>query len=199
MSTAIIKAAPIASGQGLTQAELERARLHLEQTKNGMLGAIRNISDAQWAFKPDTERWSVAEIVEHVITVLEIVQGPVREKLEASPAAAPLADYKKVDDIVIHQFPNRLAKIPSPRQPEGGLGLADAGERLVANYARLIEYLETAPDLREHSTEAMPLKIITNGEYVSMDGYQWILAASAHTERHTKQVLETIAAPGFPD
>jgi len=30
-----------------------------------------------------------------------------------------------------------------------------------------------------------------------IDGYQWILAASAHTERHTKQILEVRADPGF--
>ena len=31
-----------------------------------------------------------------------------------------------------------------------------------------------------------------------MDGYQWILAAAAHTERHTKQMLEVMAEPGYP-
>jgi hypothetical protein len=32
-----------------------------------------------------------------------------------------------------------------------------------------------------------------------MDGYQWILAAAARTERHTKQILEVKAEAGFPD
>jgi hypothetical protein len=198
MSTAIIQAAANAGGQTLTQAELDRALLYLEQARNGALGAIRSISEAQWAFTPGEGRWSVAEIVEHVITVLEIVLGPVREKLEAAPAAAPIADYQKIDDIVIYRFPNRLTKFPSPRQPEGGLALAAARERLAADFARLTTHLET-PDLRGHSIESAPLKAGTNGEYVLMDGYHWILAAAAHTERHTKQVLETIAAPGFPD
>jgi hypothetical protein len=31
-----------------------------------------------------------------------------------------------------------------------------------------------------------------------MDGYQWILAAAAHAERHTKQILEVIANAAFP-
>jgi len=31
-----------------------------------------------------------------------------------------------------------------------------------------------------------------------MDGYQWVLAAAAHTERHAKQMLEVIAEDTFP-
>jgi hypothetical protein len=31
-----------------------------------------------------------------------------------------------------------------------------------------------------------------------MDGYQWILAAAAHTERHAKQMLEVKADDDFP-
>jgi hypothetical protein len=31
-----------------------------------------------------------------------------------------------------------------------------------------------------------------------LDGYEWILAAAAHSERHTKQILEVKADPNFP-
>jgi hypothetical protein len=58
--------------------------------------------------------------------------------------------------------------------------------------------LQSTPDLREHALEAPPLKVVTNGAYLWMDGYQWILAAAAHTERHTKQILEVKANPEFP-
>ena len=46
--------------------------------------------------------------------------------------------------------------------------------------------------------ESPPLKAITKGALNSMDGYQWLLAAAAHTERHTKQILEVKANPNFP-
>ena len=32
----------------------------------------------------------------------------------------------------------------------------------------------------------------------ALDGYQWILLLSAHSERHTKQIEEVKADPGFP-
>jgi hypothetical protein len=188
---------PIVS-HALTAAEIDRARLYLEQTRSGVAGAIRNLSEAQWTFKPDPGRWSIAEIMEHVLLVHERVLGPLQERLKAAPPAPPHPDYQRIDDIVIYQFPNRLTKVPSPIQVAGGLTHTEALRRLPANYARLQELLESTPDLRARSTDAPPLKAVTNGAYDSMDGYQWILAAAAHTERHTKQILEVMADPGYP-
>ena len=65
---------------------------------------------------------------------------------------------------------------------------------LLAGLAASLE----SPDLRQHAVEALPLKAISKGEYDKMDGYQWILAAAAHTERHTKQILEVRADANFP-
>ena len=58
--------------------------------------------------------------------------------------------------------------------------------------------LESTPDLRAHVLEGPPLKAITQGKYPWMDGYHWLLAAAAHTERHTKQILAVKAAADFP-
>jgi hypothetical protein len=163
-----------------------------------MIGALKTLSGAQWTFKPGPDRWSIAEIVEHVLFVLERVDGPVREKLAMDPETPVHPDYKLVDDIIIFQFPNRLSRFPSPMPPSGGVDQAQAADRLLATYARLAKCIETAAVLRNHSLPAAPLKLVSQGAYEMMDGYQWIIAAAAHTERHTKQVLEVIADPAFP-
>lgn len=144
------------------------------------------------------DRWSIAEIVEHVIVVQERVLGPVREQLENAPITPVHPDYQQVDNIIIYQIPSRLAKFPSPLPVAGGLSRSGAMERLLRNYADMNQRLETTPDLRNHSIESAPIKAISGGKYSSWDGYQWILAAAAHTERHIKQVLEVVADPGFP-
>jgi hypothetical protein len=181
----------------LTQPELDRARLYLEQTKIGILGSTRNLSAAQWSFKPGHDRWSIAEIVEHVIFVQDRVLGPIWETLENSREVALHPDHKQVDDIIVYQFPNRLSKFPAPAQPAGGLACSEALDRLLENYSRLNDYLEK-PGLRLRSLEAPPLRAISSGAFERMDGYQWILATSAHTERHTKQILEVMAEPHYP-
>ena len=198
MTSNTLETASLAADQTLTQSELDRARLYLDQTKCGIVGAIKNLSGPQWKFKPSLDRWSTAEIVEHIIFVQERVLGPLRDKLDKAPATPAHPDYRQVDDIVIYQFPNRLTKFPTPAQPVGDLARSQALERVLTNYARLKEYLETTPGLRNRAVEAPPLKAVSNGAYDAMDGYQWILAAAAHTERHTKQVLEVMADTGFP-
>jgi DinB superfamily len=54
---------------------------------------------------------------------------------------------------------------------------------------RTIEFLQSTPDLRAHVSDS-PLG--------PLDGYEWLLFIAAHSERHTKQMLEVKAAPDFP-
>jgi len=190
----------LAAENTVTPAEREQAHLYLQQTLSGITGAIKGLSGAQWRFNPTPERWSIAEVVEHVIFVYERILGPARQQLANAPAPPSDRDHKYVDSIILGQFPNRLAKFPAPEasRPVGHFASpSEALALLVELYAGLNQYVEW-PDLRQHAMEAASLKAVTNGAYVSMDGYQWILAGAAHCERHTKQVLEVRADPKFP-
>jgi hypothetical protein len=189
-----------AADQKLTSFELEQGQRYLEQTRNGVIGATKGLSEAQWKFKPAPDRWSIAEIVEHMVVTQEYVLGPIREQLAKAPAVSTDRDYKKVDALVVNQIPDRLVKFQAPEalQPTGRWAPSAALDRLLKNYERLTEYLESTPDLRLHMLEAPPLKAVSKGKYESMDGYQWVLATAAHTERHTKQILEVKADANFP-
>jgi DinB family protein len=190
-----------AADQKLTTSELEQALLYLEQTRKYAIGAVKGLFETQWHFKPAPDRWSIAENVEHIVVVQERVLGPIRDQLAKSAAASRDRDYQKVDAIVINQFPGRLARFQSPEfvHPVGQFTRSEALDRLLKNCARLTEHLESARDLRQHALDAPPLKPVSQGAYESMDGYQWLLAAAAHTERHIKQILEVRAEPHFPE
>lgn len=189
------------AGQELSSADVEQGRLYLQMARDYAIGAIRGLSDAQWTFKPSADRWSIAENVEHMVTVQELILGPIREQLRTAPASSTDRDYRRVDAIVLHQFPNRLSRFQAPEavRPMGQTGRQAASDRLVKNHERLIQYLESTPDLRQHMRESPPLKAISKGELDSMDGYQWVLAAAAHTNRHTMQILEIKADAKFPE
>src|SRR5215469_14041169 len=118
--TSTILAQSAAVNQPLSASELDRARLYLEQTHNGVVGAIKLLSEPQWNFKPGADRWSIAETVEHIVFILEAVLGPIRDQLAAAPSAPVNPAYSQIDDIVIGRFPDRLAKFPSPQPPSGG-------------------------------------------------------------------------------
>jgi DinB superfamily len=200
MAATISGAMAPAATPRLSASEIAQARLYLEQARDAIIGAIKGVSEAQATFKPVPGVWSIAEIVEHVVFVQNRVLGPLREELEASSAGWNGRDYRAVDAIVLNEFPKRLVKYPAPEfaHPKGDLPLSEGMRQVLTNTRRTAEYLHSAPDLRQHVIESRPIQAISNGEHALMDGYQWILAQAAHTERHAKQILELKAHPNFP-
>jgi hypothetical protein len=199
MQTATV-ASPIAAQETLTPSEIERANLHLEQTRNGVVGAAKGLSETQWKYKPAPDVWSIAQNVEHIAFIQERVLGLLHDQLPTASGSPAGRNFELVDGIIINQFPNRLSKFPAPEpsHQKGDGTLAEGLDRVALNTRRLAQCLESMPGLRLRAMESAPLKAITKGEHQWMDGYQWILAASAHTERHTKQILEVKAHPKFP-
>ena len=189
-----------ASAQELQPAEVARARAYLEQTRDGVIAAAQGLSQAQWTFKPAPGRWSAAEIVEHIVRTEELILGPIRQQLAAAPAPPAERDSRAIDAVVMAKLPDRSRKFqaPEPLQPAGTWTESEALDRLRKDTAGLIAFLESTPDLRRHILDAPPLEAVSGGQYKSMDGYEWLLGAAAHTERHTRQLLEVKADPNFP-
>ena len=183
-----------------TASELDQARLYFQQTRDGALGSVKGLSPAQWNFKPAADRWSIAEILEHVVFVQERMLERLRDQIPQAPPPPADHDPKEIDAIVIRQIPDRLSKFPAQEfsRPNGRSVPSELLERFIANYDRLAISLESTPDLRGHAVEALFLKAVSQGKYQWIDGYQSLLAAAAHTERHTKQVLEVKAGADFP-
>jgi hypothetical protein len=183
----------------LTASELEQCRNYLKQTGEAVLAATAGLTPEQWNFKAAPDRWSIAECVEHMVVVQELVLGPIRQQLAQAPVSEN-RKYAHIDAIIVDQFPMRSMRVEGPEQalPTGRFTPDAALERLISNCARLREYVETNPDLRLRVIESRPLTRITNGEFQQMDGYQWVLGVAAHTERHTKQIREVQETAGYP-
>ena len=183
----------------LTQLEIEDARGYLECARDNVLVATEGLSEAQWNYRPASGGWSVAGLVEHMVVVQDLILGPLAQALANSPET-PGIDAQPIDAIIKEQVPNRSRKFPAPESvhPTGRWTASESLSRLCANTQRLIERLESTPGLRQHRVPSPPLNAITGGEYQLMDGYHWILAAAAHTERHTNQIVEVKTESGFP-
>ena len=181
-----------ARAQEVTQAEKERALLYLETTKNGVLQATKGLSEAQWSFKAAPDRWSVAQVMEHIAASEDFIRGMVKEKVMAAPGE-PGRDLKKIDDAVVAMVPDRShkAQAPEPLVPTNRFGSPDgAVKHFVESRATTEDFLKTTTGLRDHAVDSpMGMKL---------DGYQFVLFIAAHSERHTKQINEVKADPNFP-
>lgn len=74
-----------AKAQGVSQADKDHALQYLESTKKGVLDATKGLSDAQWNFKPGPDRWSVAEVMEHLAAAEDLLRVMTEEQVMKLP------------------------------------------------------------------------------------------------------------------
>jgi hypothetical protein len=188
----LLTGAAAASAQEVTQAEKDRALQYLESTKKNVLEATKGLSDAQWNFKSGPDRWSVAQVVEHIAAAEDLLRDMTKEKLMVGPAGEPGRDVKKMDEAVLTMVPDRThkAQAPEPLVPSNRFGSPDGSiKHFLESRAATEDFLKSTAGLRDHVMDS-PLG--------KLDGYEFVLFIAAHSERHTKQINEVKADPNFP-
>src|SRR5258707_14789486 len=117
-------------------------------------------------------------------TMVEIV-------MKARPV--PDRDTAKIDAGILAGVPDRTNKVqaPEPIKPTNRYGSPEGSiKHFLESRAITEEFLKTTTDLRAHAADSP-----VGGKW---DGYEWVLLIAAHSERHTKQILEVKADPNFP-
>lgn len=189
---AILAGAVGARAQEVSQADKDRALQYLETTKKNVQEATKGLSEAQWNFKPGPDRWSVAQVMEHIAAAEDFLRGLIQEQVMKAPAE-PGRDLKKTDDAVLAMVPDRShkAQAPEPLVPTNRFGSPDGSmKHFVESRATTEQYLKTTNGLRDHAIDS-PLGM-------KLDGYEFVLLIAAHSERHTKQIMEVKADRNFP-
>jgi hypothetical protein len=193
VGAALAFAAANVRAQETTQADKDKALAYLESTKKGVLDATKGLSEAQWNFKPASDKWSVAECVEHIAAAEDLIRGMAVDKVMKAPAAAG-RDTAKIDAGIMAMIPDRSQKAQAPDElrptnrfgsPEGSL------KHFVESRTATENFLKDTPDLRAHAVDS-PM----GGP--KLDAYEWVLFVSAHSQRHTKQIEEVKTDPNFP-
>lgn len=192
---------PAARTDGTAQSEAqrgdERARLvqDLEQTRRAFVTSVQGLSDAQLRFRPAPDRWSIAEVAEHIALSEERIFGMITEKVMRAPAPPELrpqtpSDDERVLKAVLDRGTRRQA--PEMLKPTGSFPTtAAAVAAFTQGRDRTVSFVQTTKDdLRAHGGPHPALKLL--------DGYQWLLLLSGHSARHTAQIEEIKADPGFP-
>jgi len=181
-----------ARAQDVTQAEKDKALAYLESTKKDVLEATKGLSPAQWNFKPAPDRWSIAECMEHIATAEDYIRGMIESGVMKAPAV-PGRDTVAIDAGIIANVPERKTKVQAPEaiKPTNRFGSPQAAiDHFVESRAVTESFLKTTSGLRDHAADS------PNGQ--KWDAYEFILLIAAHSERHTNQIKEVKADPGYP-
>jgi hypothetical protein len=182
-----------ARAQSLSQADLDRGLQYLETTKKNIVDATRGLSEAQWNFKPSVFKWSVAQVMEHIAASEDLLRQMAEGQIKQQSPSVPDRDLKKTDDKVLEVVPDRSKKFQAPEQlrPRNQFGSPEAAlKHFLESRAKTVALLKNTPDLRAH--------VVDSGLLGKIDAFERILFVAAHSERHTKQLLEVKADPKFP-
>jgi DinB family protein len=182
----------LAYAQSLSQADRDNALQYLESTKQGVIDATKGLTPEQWNFKQAPDRWSVAEVTEHIAAAEDFLFDNITKNVMKAPARTGADDVKAIDETVLAKIPDRSkkAQAPEPLKPTNRYGSPEVSlKHFLESRERTIEYLKKTDDLRAHAAD---------GPVGKMDGYEWILFIAAHSDRHTKQIKEVEADAKFP-
>ena len=166
----------------------------LSASEARLLGLVEGLRPAQWRFREDAERWSIAEIVEHLVVFEGFITGAVTDSLQglAEPGKMALAGAKET--LVLGLAESRGTKLKA-REATRPVGRWEDGAVLITEFraarARTIAFAaETECDLRGH--------FFPHIAFGDLDCYQWLLVLGQHTLRHCLQVEEILGDSRFP-
>lgn len=156
--------------------------------------AVTGLSAAQESFRPAADRWSIAEIVEHVALVnrniLRLVTQLHQQALaQGAGPAQPIAQPQ----LLAVADPHRKRRVEAPERvlPQGGKAVADS--------LRSME--ETLLGFRHFQSqlEAIDLTGPTVAHRLGeLNVLQWMVLLGEHQHRHLDQIAEVKSSPGYP-
>ena len=160
---------------------------HIDRTRARLFDAVEGLSDEQQTFTPAPDRWSVAQLVEHLSIVegnVVALLGKLLGKAEEAGAPSPSPDLF-ADPVSIEEFVERArgVKLEAPeRIRPTGLSLADSLARLKESRAAL-----HALRPRVERADGRALRF-PHPAWGPLDLYQWLLFIGAHEDRHLAQI-----------
>ncbi|MCB0279077.1 MAG: DinB family protein [Calditrichaeota bacterium] len=178
--------------QGIRPISDDFATNYLEKSLKTVETSVQSLGRNQYEFRPAEGRWSIKDNVEHLLKVEHTVQDLVFNFLKEKVRS----DFKsdKTDDEIIKIISVRQKNFNAPPQLQPKNEYKTLSEALLAykeERQKTINLLQnTKTTLRQISGNNPVLGVI--------DGYQWFIFASAHTERHMEQINEIMNHQNFP-
>ena len=186
----------LSADKTLSRKERKFAVNYLQETRDGLLKDVRNLSDTQLHYKISPQKWSIAQVVEH-ITIAEVTfRITVDSVLQLPPDPSRRDEVKSSDTTVIRVVTDRSHKSTAPEilRPHDKFSSAAAAlQEFVTERDKNIEFIKsTDADLRDHyAPQPHPILGV-------LDIYQVVIQMAAHSRRHTLQIEEVMADPNFP-
>jgi hypothetical protein len=159
-----------------------------------ILQVVEGLTAAQWAFREADGRWSIAEILEHLVVFEGFILGRIAEVLSEPADLEKKALAAGKEPLVLGLAGSRETKFMA-REVVRPVGRWTDPVVLVGEFrtarARTVAFAEeTRAALREH--------FFAHIAFGDLDCYQWLVLLGRHSTRHALQIEEILGCPNFP-
>jgi hypothetical protein len=158
----------------------------IDATRARLVRSVESLSDAEQSFRPAPEKWSAAEIVEHLSIIERRVTKLVARLLDKAEAQGrPLGDGEPFAPVSVAEFVerSRTQKFDAPEEVRpAGVPLADSLDSLRESRAAL---RALRPRVARVDGRAVRFP---HPAWGPLDLYQWVAFVGAHEARHLAQI-----------
>lgn len=183
----------------LTDEEFTELVTMMDDAQDLLLGLITGLTDEQWNFKQNADRWSVAECTEHIVRSQRALYDAALGAM-ASPVNPEWAEQTKGKNEFIRRImPNRSpggaggAQAPQEIRPTEHWDRKHAIEEFYKMHGEVRAYIETMDrEIKNHTFEH-PFPV-----FGTLTAYDWLIYVPLHTVRHSRQIMEVQADPNYP-
>jgi hypothetical protein len=168
---------------------------HLSRTRDLVFAETSHLRADQWTFRPDEETWSIAECADHILTIERRVFSMVSKHMQSAPPdPRRAAEVQKKTPWILQAVPSRHERVKVPAGIENHTNSATPQEFLEAFEPRRATVLKYVAETEDQMHDRVAPHMI----FKDLDGCQWLLMISLHSERHAAQMAEVKAHLKYP-
>jgi hypothetical protein len=166
----------------------------LTSSEGRLLQLVNGLTPKQWTFREASERWSIAENIEHLIFFELFVARAIAKAINAPAEPDKKSQSLTKDPIVLGLASTRSIRFVA-RKSVRPIGRWPDTTKMVAELrkirARTLAFATvTKADLRGH--------FFFHATFGDFDCYQWLLVLSHHGNRHALQIEQIKANSAYP-
>ena len=166
---------------------------YLERQRAALFAAAAPVTRERWGVRPGEDRWSVADVYEHLYLVERGVAKAIAASVEEARAAKHPAEMETTSVLGVLDWTtlaDRSKPLIAPERvaPRQTPDAATALRQLEESRAALRKAIDSADGLALETVRKQHPRL---GE---IDLYQWIVFVGRHESRHVEQVAEIASA-----
>jgi hypothetical protein len=170
---------------------LEHVFSRLDRARGDLRAAVDAVPTSLRRTRPAPDRWSTAEVVEHLSMVEQLFTDRIANELEPRIAALQpeTSGRTTLPEAIEARMADRVNRREAPEtaRPTGACSCDEAWARLEQGHARLRTIVTAADGL------ALGQVALEHRFFGALTIYQWVELMAAHEGRHTEQIREIAA------